>query len=81
MLRPDALPAKARSLLAWAGHLFLIRLVLVALVLAIIAVSIRQTGFTSANLFLLVFGALYPHACRLIFDRPADGGGAPMPAC
>lgn len=65
MAAVGALPHNARSLLARAGHFYIIRIILIGMVLGIVLVTTRYTGFTLVNVFLLLFGAAYPHVCRL----------------
>ena len=57
MAAVGALPRNAKSLLARAGHFYFIRIILIGMVLGIVLVTTRYTGFTLVNVFLLLFGA------------------------
>lgn len=65
LLATDNRSGGVKSLIRRAGHFYFIRLVLVTLSLGIVFVAVRHVGFTLPNLFLIVFGLLYPHLCRL----------------
>lgn len=60
---------RADALLVRAGHFYFIRIILVSVVLGIVLVTTRYTGFTLVNIFLLLFGAAYPHVCRLLIGE------------
>lgn len=58
-----------KSLIRRAGHFYFIRLVLVTLTLGFVLVAVGQVGFTLPNLFLIGFGLIYPHLCRLLIGE------------